>query len=86
MAEVSEGDRTGSSVDAVDHRPATLRREITLPYAVALYLSSVLGAGILITPGLGQVGGAQFLLMRSIPFFSRPISSAHPLYSQTARG
>lgn len=52
MAEVSEGDRTESGVDAVEHRPAALRREITLPYAVALYVSSVLGAGIFIIPGL----------------------------------
>ena len=31
---------------------ATLRRVITLPHAVAIYVSSVLGAGILIIPGL----------------------------------
>ncbi len=45
------GTQTVSALEDAGSRPA-LRRVITLPHAVAIYVSSVLGAGILIIPGL----------------------------------
>ncbi len=59
----------------------SLRRVITVPHAVAIYVSSVLGAGILIIPGLaartagpGSLFAWAFLSLASYPFaftFSR---------------
>jgi amino acid efflux transporter len=44
-------------------RPASLRRVITVRHAVAIYVSSVLGAGILVIPGLAaRTAGAGSLL------------------------
>ena len=37
---------------ASEREPARLRRVITLRYAVAMYISSVLGSGIIVVPGL----------------------------------
>jgi amino acid efflux transporter len=55
--------------------PPTLRKVITVRHAVALYVSSVLGAGILVIPGLAaRVAGAGsllawlFLSLASYPF------------------
>ena len=43
--------------------PTSLRKAITLRYAVALYVSSVLGSGILILPGLSaKIAGPGSLL------------------------
>jgi amino acid efflux transporter len=44
-------------------QPTGLKRVITLRYAVALYISSVLGAGILVIPGLAaQIAGPGSIL------------------------
>ncbi len=52
----------GSSV-----QPARLRKEITVRYAVALYMSSVLGSGILVLPGLAaQIAGPASLIAWTI--------------------
>ncbi|HUH99599.1 MAG TPA: amino acid permease, partial [Nitrososphaerales archaeon] len=66
---------------------ASLKREITLRYAVAFYVSSVLGAGVLVIPGLAaQAAGPASLLawgilsLASYPFahtFSR-LSARNP--------
>src|ERR1700686_780301 len=59
----------------LEPQPSGLKRVITLRYAVALYISSVLGAGVLVIPGLAaQVAGPGSLLawvllsMASYPF------------------
>lgn len=52
MADVTDGIGMAQLPDAEESTPGTLRRVITLPHAVAIYVSSVLGAGILIIPGL----------------------------------
>jgi amino acid efflux transporter len=42
---------------------ATLQQTITLPHAIALYVSSVLGSGILVLPGIAaQVAGPASLI------------------------
>lgn len=49
--------------DVEDPQTQHLRRVITLRHAVALYTSSVLGAGILVTPGLSaRIAGPSSLL------------------------
>ncbi len=54
---MTEGGETGRSA------PRSLRKVITVRHAVALYVSSVLGAGILVIPGLAaRVAGAGSLL------------------------
>ncbi len=68
-------------------QPTGLKRVITLRYAVALYISSVLGAGVLVIPGLaaqaaGPASIAAWLLLSlaSYPFaytFSR-LSARNP--------
>ena len=68
-------------------QPSGLKRVITLRYAVALYVSSVLGAGVLVIPGLeAQVAGPASLVswvalsLASYPFaytFSR-LSARNP--------
>lgn len=44
--------------------PSTgLRKAVTMPYAVALYMSSVLGSGVLVLPGLAaQIAGPASLI------------------------
>jgi hypothetical protein len=56
-------------------RGGSLRRVITVCHAVAIYVSSVLGAGILVTPGLaartagaGSLFAWAFLALASYPF------------------
>jgi amino acid efflux transporter len=56
-------------------QPGSLRKVITVPHAVAIYVSSVLGAGILVIPGLAaRTAGAGsllawgFLAVASYPF------------------
>jgi amino acid efflux transporter len=67
--------------DATGGGRASLRRVITLRYAVAMYVTSVLGAGVLVVPGLaariagpGSLFAWIFLALASYPFaytFSR---------------
>jgi amino acid efflux transporter len=76
--------RTGA---AFELQPAGLKRVITLRYAVALYVSSVLGAGVLVIPGLAaQAAGPASIIawvllsLASYPFaytFSR-LSARNP--------
>ena len=60
---------------AADAEPASLRKVITVRHAVAIYVSSVLGAGILVIPGLaartagpGSLIAWAFLALASYPF------------------
>jgi amino acid efflux transporter len=66
---------TDDGAEAEKGTPPTLRKVITVRHAVALYVSSVLGAGILVIPGLAaRVAGAGsllawlFLSLASYPF------------------
>ena len=68
---------TGTSSTASDPaaRPASFRRAIRTRHAIALYVSSVLGSGILVLPGLAaQLAGPAslfawaFLAAASLPF------------------
>src|SRR3989449_8728149 len=46
-----------------EQKSSSLHKEVTLRYAVALYMSSVLGSGILILPGLAaQIAGPASLI------------------------
>jgi amino acid efflux transporter len=55
---------TGPQVRSVHEVPTPhLRKEITLRHAVALYISSVLGSGVLVLPGLAaQIAGPASLI------------------------
>jgi amino acid efflux transporter len=74
-------------VPSASTQAAGLKREITLRYAVALYVSSVLGAGVLVIPGLaaqaagpGSLVAWVLLSVASYPFaytFAR-LSSRNP--------
>lgn len=56
--------------------PEELRRAITLRYAVALYVSSVLGAGVLVIPGLAAraAGPASLLAWALLSLASYPFA------------
>ncbi len=77
-------DRTGPSAPP---RPATLRKAIRARHAIALYVSSVLGSGILVLPGLAaRIAGPGSLLawgllaVASLPFALTfaALSARHP--------
>lgn len=56
--------------------PAGLRKEIRLRHAVALYVSSVLGSGVLVLPGLtAQVAGPA-ALVAILPFVGRVVAAS----------
>ena len=52
MASPPQAASATPTASSAESRPATLRREIALRHAVAIYVSSVLGAGIFVVPGL----------------------------------
>ncbi|TMI35042.1 amino acid permease, partial [Candidatus Bathyarchaeota archaeon] len=55
---------SGSTEQVYLSNPSTsLRKAVTTRYAVALYMSSVLGSGILVLPGLAaQIAGPASLI------------------------
>src|SRR5438067_10868216 len=63
----------------------SLRKAMTMRYAVALYMSSVLGSGILVLPGLAaQIAGAASLVAWiALSLISYPL--AYTLASLSAR-
>jgi len=55
--------RNDTVSDSVSHPPAHLTKSIALRHAVALYVSSVLGSGVLVLPGLAaQIAGPASLI------------------------
>jgi len=67
---MSEGGSAGGG------EPAQLRRVITLRYAVAMYVSSVLGSGIIVIPGLAarEAGPASIVAWVLLAFASYPFA------------
>src|SRR2546428_12998189 len=59
-----------------EQKSSSLHKEVTLRYATALYMSSVLGSGILILPGLAaqKAGPASLIAWGGLSLVSYPLA------------
>src|SRR5881397_4119953 len=59
-----------------EQKSSSLHKEVTLRYATALYMSSVLGSGILILPGLAaqKAGPASLIAWVTLSIASYPMA------------
>jgi amino acid efflux transporter len=76
MADGVQAARIGTSSDQADPRSPPLSGSITLAQAVALYAGAVIGAGVLVLPGVaaGQAGPASLLAWGFDGFLGVPIA------------
>src|SRR5437870_10167484 len=60
-----------------EQKSSSLHKEVTLRYATALYMSSVLGSGILILPGLAaqKAGPASLIAWVGLSLVSYPLAT-----------